>query len=133
MNTQDIIKAGFKNCPVCNKPPLLIFDNGGNMGIGCCSTGIISNTQEDVLRVWNNYVDGKYKEDFHGGLGLVYNSDIFYALGFDNIKPYPNFDIKKVCKHNKRTCNTDSDECWCNPIIEEYPNGYKLIIHNEDD
>lgn len=24
MNTQDIIKAGFKNCPICNKPPFKI-------------------------------------------------------------------------------------------------------------
>ena len=63
----------------------------------------------------------------------MYNSDIFYALGFDNIEPSPDFDIKKVCKYNKRTCNTDSEECWCNPKIEEYPNGNKLIIHNEDD
>lgn len=117
MNTQDIIKAGFKNCPICNKPPLFFWIDT-SWGIGCCETGIIACNNERTLYIWNNYVEGKYKEDFPKGLGLTDGcSYIPKVLESFNAKQY---------QHNNRTCNTDSDKCWCNP------NGNKLVIHNED-
>lgn len=28
--------------------------------------------------------------------------------------------------------NTDSEECWCGPVVEVMENGTKVIIHNEE-
>ena len=124
MNTQDIIKAGYKHCPICNKPPLFFWIDT-SWGIGCCQTGIIACNSERTLYIWNNYVDGKYKKDFPNGLHLT-DGCIFEPMAFT--EP---FNVKQF-QHNKRTCSTDSEECWCNPKIEVYPNGNKLVIHNED-
>ena len=125
-NTQDIIKYGFKNCPVCNKPPMFFWYDT-IYGIGCCDTGImIPGTIDDMMNIWNQYASGIFKEYFPNGLGFVCNSKF-------NPKDYVfhPFNIKDF-NYNKRTCNTMSEECWCNPKIEVCPNGYKLVIHNED-
>lgn len=132
ISTQDIIKEGYKNCPICNKPPLFIFDNQYNWGIGCCSTGIVAHSINESVRLWNTYAEGHFKPRYPHGLGLVYSSNVFIVMGCNSIDWYTGFDIKKVCKYKKRTCNTNSEDCWCNPKIEIYPNGNKLIIHNED-
>jgi hypothetical protein len=41
-----------------------------------------------------------------------------------NIHTYPLNDLKEH--------NTDSEDCWCNPTVEQEENG-KLIIHNSLD
>lgn len=126
LNTQDITKYGFKNCPVCNKPPMF-FWSGAIYGFGCCDTGImLPGTIDDMMERWNQYASGMYKDYFPNGLGFICYSNFNPE---DHVfRPF----VIEEFNYNRRTCNTDSENCWCNPKIEVYPNGNKLIIHNED-
>ena len=35
------------------------------------------------------------------------------------------------CNHYIRKHDTNSEYCWCNPVIKEFPNGNKILVHNE--
>lgn len=72
---------------------------------------------------------------------LVATADKYKELYFDLIYQVQR-KFKDESRHEtaKRYINNqenqitheESEKCWCEPVVEEYENGNKLVIHNEE-